>query len=88
MTLAEGAKYLRVYQRTIHDMLRKNRLPAFKVGRGWRFTHEEIDAWVRAHGLLVRTYQKRRIWARRRWARPGRFVSLFWSRVKKSQFVR
>jgi len=63
MTLQEVAKYLRVSQRRIHDMLRKNRLPAFKVGRGWRFTREEIDAWVRAQSLLVRTYQKRQRWA-------------------------
>jgi len=83
MTLQEVAKYLRVSQRRIHAMLRKNRLPAFKVGRGWRFTREEIDAWVRAQSLLVRKYQ-----TRRRWARTGRFGSPFRSGVKKSQFVR
>ena len=37
--------YLRVHSSTIYRMLKKNQLPAFRVGGDWRFTVEAIDKW-------------------------------------------
>lgn len=45
LTLAEVAALLRVHQTTIYRLLRKKELPAFKVGRDWRFSAERIDQW-------------------------------------------
>jgi excisionase family DNA binding protein len=43
LTVGEIADYLRVDRSTIYRLLRRKELPAFKFGRDWRFTMEEID---------------------------------------------
>jgi excisionase family DNA binding protein len=45
MTLQEIADYLRVTRSTIHRLLKRNQIPAFRIGRHWRFNVEEIDNW-------------------------------------------
>jgi excisionase family DNA binding protein len=45
MKLAEVAEYLRVHPTTIHRLLRRSAIPAFKMGGDWRFNVEEIDRW-------------------------------------------
>jgi excisionase family DNA binding protein len=51
MTLQEVADYLRVTRSTIHRMLKRNEIPAFRIGRHWRFNLEEIDNWCASHAL-------------------------------------
>ena len=43
--MAEVADYLRVHPSTIYRMLRKQQIPAFKVGSDYRFNQESIDRW-------------------------------------------
>jgi excisionase family DNA binding protein len=45
LTLENVADYLRVHPSTIYRLLKKKQLPAFKVGRDWRFNLESIDRW-------------------------------------------
>ena len=45
LTLEDVAEYLRVHPSTICRLLKKKHLPAFKVGRDWRFNREEIGRW-------------------------------------------
>jgi len=45
MTLEEVAAYLRVHPSTIYRLLKKNQIPAFKVGSDWRFNLESVDKW-------------------------------------------
>jgi excisionase family DNA binding protein len=45
LTLENVAQYLRVHPSTIYRLLKKKQLPAFKVGRDWRFNLESIDRW-------------------------------------------
>jgi len=45
MTLQEVADYLRVTRSTIHRLLKRNEIPAFRIGRHWRFNVEEIEHW-------------------------------------------
>jgi excisionase family DNA binding protein len=45
MTLQETADYLRVTRSTIHRLLKRNQIPAFRIGRHWRFNLEEIRSW-------------------------------------------
>ena len=45
LTVQEVSSYLRVHPSTIYRMLKKNQLPAFRVGADWRFTVEAIDKW-------------------------------------------
>ena len=46
MDLHEVAAYLRVHETTIHRLLKKRAIPAFRVGRDWRFVPEEIVRWT------------------------------------------
>ena len=51
MTLQETADYLRVTRSTIHRLLRRNQIQAFRIGRHWRFNVEEIDNWCSSRVL-------------------------------------
>jgi len=46
MDVPDVARYLRVHRSTIYRMLKHHRLPAFKVGRDWKFDIHAIEAWV------------------------------------------
>ena len=45
LTVGELADYLHISRGTLYSLLKRNELPAFKVGHHWRFTMEEIDRW-------------------------------------------
>ncbi len=45
LTVGELADYPRVDPSTIYRLLKQKELPAFKVGRDWRFNMEEINRW-------------------------------------------
>jgi excisionase family DNA binding protein len=45
LTTQNVAEYLHVHPSTIYRLLKKNQLPAFRVGSDWRFDREEIDRW-------------------------------------------
>ena len=34
---------------TIHRLLKRNQIPAFRIGRHWRFNLEEIENWCSSH---------------------------------------
>ncbi len=46
MTVREVAKYLRMKPVTIYKHAQEGRLPAFKVGKSWRFKKTTIDGWI------------------------------------------
>jgi excisionase family DNA binding protein len=51
MTLQEIADYLHVTRSTIHRLLKHRRIPAFRIGRHWRFNVEEVENWCSSHTL-------------------------------------
>ena len=56
LTVQEVSTYLRVHPSTIYRMLKKNLLPAFRVGSDWRFTVEAIDkSGVRTRATTTRS---------------------------------
>jgi excisionase family DNA binding protein len=46
LTLPEAAELLQVSRRTLHRMIRKNDLPAFKVGGQWRLRESQLTHWI------------------------------------------
>jgi excisionase family DNA binding protein len=65
LTVQEVSSYLRVHPSTIYRMLKRNQLPAFRVGSDWRFTVEAIDQWrARAEASSFKP-DTRRVMARR-----------------------
>lgn len=47
MTVEEVASYLRVTERTIYRLLKRDSIPATKVGHQWRFDKVAINEWLR-----------------------------------------
>ena len=45
MTVQDVSNYLRVHPSTVYRLLKRNELPAFRVGSDWRFNVEAIDLW-------------------------------------------
>ncbi len=44
-TVKELAKYLNLHPITVYKLLQKDKIPAFKIGKNWRFNKESIDKW-------------------------------------------
>jgi excisionase family DNA binding protein len=49
LTLEQIAKYLQMSTSSIYKMAQTGKIPAYKVGRQWRFKKEDIDKWVEKH---------------------------------------
>ncbi|WP_186579721.1 helix-turn-helix domain-containing protein [Aquibacillus kalidii] len=47
MTVKETAAYMGVHTDTIYELVRKNAMPHFRMGRKILFTKEKIEAWVK-----------------------------------------
>ena len=48
-TLEQIADYLQISTSSIYKMVQAGRIPAYKVGRQWRFKKQEIDEWVESN---------------------------------------
>ena len=46
LTLREVSEYLRVSRVTIYRLIKRKDLPAFCVGRSWRFKIEDLHSWI------------------------------------------
>lgn len=46
LTVEDLAEYLQVSTKTIYRMLRRGRVPCYRVGNQWRFRKETIDKWL------------------------------------------
>lgn len=49
LSVGETAKYLGLSAKTIYSWAEKGAIPAYKVGRVWRFDKTELDDFVRGH---------------------------------------
>jgi len=46
MNVHEVARYLRLSEAKIYRMAKQGTIPAFQVGRAWRFRKDLIDDWI------------------------------------------
>ena len=46
MTVKDVADYLRVSEAKVYRMALASQIPAFRIGRSWRFKKEQIDEWI------------------------------------------
>jgi len=42
----DAARYLGVSSVTLRSWLKKNEVPAHKVGKLWKFKRQELDSWI------------------------------------------
>ena len=47
MTTKELSRYLKLHEITICKHAAERQIPAFRIGRVWRFDKDVIDGWVR-----------------------------------------
>lgn len=47
LDMHEACSFLKLAKPTLYKYIRTGQIPAFKVGRVWRFHRESLDTWVR-----------------------------------------
>jgi PTS system nitrogen regulatory IIA component len=47
LTLDEVAEFLHINPMTLYAWVKDGRMPAFKIGKVWRFRKAEIDDWLK-----------------------------------------
>jgi len=53
MTVKEIAEYLRVHESSIYRLSKAGKIPAYKVGRCWRFKKDKIDEWLHQSQIKI-----------------------------------
>ena len=46
MTMKQVAAWLQVNRMTVYRLVKRGEIPALRIGRGWRFSLEELNKWV------------------------------------------
>ena len=46
MTVKDVALYLKISPSKVYFMANANQIPAFRVGKSWRFKRDLIDNWI------------------------------------------
>lgn len=46
ISIDEAAKYLDVKTITLRSWIKVKKIPAYKIGKLWKFKRSELDAWV------------------------------------------
>ena len=57
-TMKEVQEYLGVGRESIMQWINKRTMPAYKVGRLWKFTLSEVDDWIRSGGAAEESNEK------------------------------
>lgn len=47
LTAKEVSRYLKIPLSSLHQLARNRKIPAFKVGRHWRFRKEKLYTWLK-----------------------------------------
>lgn len=47
LTAAETCHYLKITPRTLYRYIQDRRMPAFKLGKEWRFVRSDLEQWIR-----------------------------------------
>ena len=47
MTVAETCRYLKITPRTLYRYIQQRQIPAFKLGKEWRFVRSDLEQWIR-----------------------------------------
>lgn len=51
MTVEEVAQYMRCHQSTVYRLLKRRRLPAFRLGSDWRIDFDVLRSWMRGNTI-------------------------------------
>jgi excisionase family DNA binding protein len=54
LSIHEICEHLGVSSDTVYKWIDKHDMPAYRMGRLWKFKKEQVDAWVEAGGAAER----------------------------------
>ena len=60
LTPSQAASILKVSGRTLHRMINKGQIPAFKLGGRWRILESRFEEWVQEEASSTRMPQSRK----------------------------
>ena len=46
LTFEEVRRYLKLSKSKLYEYVQKKRIPAYKIGRTWRFKKVKLDVWL------------------------------------------
>lgn len=52
LTVTQTCRYLKVSPRTIYRYIQGRHLPAFKLGKEWRFVRTDLAQWLQERSIL------------------------------------
>ena len=52
LTVSEVCQYLHISPATVYRLLRRRNIPAFRIGKNWRFNVGELERWIAQESLL------------------------------------
>lgn len=53
LSVQEIAQYLGISKETIYRWVEVKKIPAYKIGKQWKFKAAEVDEWVRKKGKTL-----------------------------------
>lgn len=53
MTVHDVARYLRLSEAKVYKIANAGHVPAFRIGKAWRFEKKLIDEWIRREAELT-----------------------------------
>jgi excisionase family DNA binding protein len=53
MNIAQVAEYLLTHPSTIYRLLKRRKIPAFRLGSDWRFRRADLEEWAAAQEIKV-----------------------------------
>lgn len=51
LTIEETSQFLKVGKTTLYRLAREGKIPAWKIGREWRFLRNELIKWAKERSL-------------------------------------
>ena len=61
VSVDEIASHLGIKRDTVYNWINDFELPAYKIGRLWKFNIEEVNEWVRSGGTTSHDTNKRKV---------------------------
>ncbi|MBI3602885.1 MAG: helix-turn-helix domain-containing protein [Nitrospirae bacterium] len=52
LTAEETCRYLKIAQRTLYRYIQDRHMPAFKLGKEWRFVRSDLEQWLRQRAAV------------------------------------
>lgn len=52
LTAEEACRYLKIAQRTLYRYIQDRSMPAFKLGKEWRFVRSDVEQWLRRRAAV------------------------------------